>query len=228
MRRHLACVRVHAAPFAFSSSSALPRGISVSATSASTPPTESTPHPPATESANPTESGDTLRDTDAFRAGYNMGMLAVQLETLRMKMEDNKEVLKTQMASMRDTLRSNHEIVVRAHNDTRGLVMTQLQENLQKITMSLDHNRQRMEANEEAMKELSRQQYEALQKHTDDRLENIKDTIKAGVLIIVAMLAWLLVLAQQVASTNAHRGGNQQGFQNPTNLNGANAGKPKA
>lgn len=148
------------------------------------------------ESSNADEL-QTIRDTDAFRAGYNMGMLSVQLETLRMKLEDNKEVLKTQFASMRDTTRSNHEIVTRSQNDNRSLILNQLQENLQKISSALTHYQEKFEASEEAIKDLTRQQFEALQKHTDDRLENIKDTVKVGMMILIFLLAWIIVLLQQ-------------------------------
>ena len=161
-------------------------------------------------------------ELDPFRVGYNMGMLSVQLETLRMKLEDNKEVVKTQFASLRDTTRSNHDVLTHTLSDNRGIVLSQLQDNLDKISSRLDSTKAKVTATEDALKELARQHFEASQKHIDDRLENIKDTIKAGILVLAALLVWIIVLLS--TSSRGHHNQHSQSPTSPQQFSGSRSG----
>ena len=124
---------------------------------------------------------------DPFRVGYNMGMQNVQLETLRNKLDDNRELLKSQLTALREVSRSNHDSQRRLQGEYTKQLTSDIIDNNEKLVAKFEAFNQRLSSNEETMRELTRQQFESLQKHTDDRLENMKDTVKVGVALILIL-----------------------------------------
>eukprot|EP00388_Colpodella_angusta_P002862 GDKJ01010110.1.p1 GENE.GDKJ01010110.1~~GDKJ01010110.1.p1 ORF type:complete len:174 (+),score=10.48 GDKJ01010110.1:41-523(+) len=130
-----------------------------------------------------------------------MGMQNVQLETLRHKLDDNQELVKSHLASLRETTRANYDSLRRLHNEHHRLILDEIKENDEKLTTKFVSYGSTFTANEETMRDLIKQHFESLQKHVDDRLENIKDTIKICSLILIALnLVAIFVVSQQQAT----------------------------
>ena len=135
---------------------------------------------------------------DPFRIGYNMGMQNVHLEALRSKLDDNLELFKSHFYSLLETTKSNHEAVRRALSDSTKQSSVQLDDTLQKVGARIDTLERRFQASEEQMRALNTQKVEALQRHVDDRLENIKDTIKLVGIVLSFISLWALFLLNQM------------------------------
>ena len=138
---------------------------------------------------------------DPFRVGYNMGMQNVQLETLRIKMDDNRELLKSHLRSLQDTSKVNYESMQRLQEVHGKKTVAEIHEYHQMVLTRFEHLNERLLSNEESMREMHRQQFSSLQKHFDDRLENIKDTVKISGLILVALNILTLFFLQGGSKT---------------------------
>ncbi|CUG41598.1 transmembrane protein, putative, partial [Bodo saltans] len=143
------------------------------------------------------ESHNQQRQVDPFRIGYNMGMQNIHLETLRNKLDDNVELLKSHFNSLRETQRNGQETLRAMQVEYNKQTRKQFDDGVESLRERLDQLSQRINTNEEMVRELSRQQFESLQKHVDDRLENIKDTVKLSVGILFALNLWILFLVNQ-------------------------------
>lgn len=143
------------------------------------------------------ESHNQQRQVDPFRIGYNMGMQNIHLETLRNKLDDNLELLKSHFNSLREAQRNNHEALRAMQVEYNKQTRKQFDDGVEGLRERMEHVSQRMGANEDMLRELSKQQFESLQKHVDDRLENIKDTIKLSIGILFALNLWILFLVNQ-------------------------------
>jgi hypothetical protein len=129
-----------------------------------------------------------------FQIGFNMGVLRSELKTIQMKMEDDKEFIKTQFASNRDTARSNHTVVTQMLTENRTSLLQELNQIQETIAARVEAIQEQIKKSEDLLREAARQNHDAAQKHLDDRLENIKDTVKAGILVLGALLMWIIVL----------------------------------
>jgi chaperonin cofactor prefoldin len=151
------------------------------------------------------ESHNQQRQVDPFRIGYNMGMQNIHLETLRNKLDDNVELLKSHFNSLRETQRNSQDTLRAMQVEYNKQTRKQFDDGVDSLREKLDQLSQRMSTNEDMMRELSRQQFESLQKHVDDRLENIKDTVKLSVGILFALNLWILFLVNQSLAGAQHR-----------------------
>lgn len=197
------------------------------------PPTTATSRPRPEELAAKSVLGsDTTPDSDQidpFRVGYNMGMQNVQLETLRIKMDDNRELLKSHLRSLQDSSKSNHEGMQRLQEVHGKKTIAEIHEYHQMVLTKFDHLNEKMLSNEDTMRSMSRQQFSSLQKHFDDRLENIKDTVKISGLILVALNIMTLFFLQGGTGAGGGGGGQPQrrGQDQAAQEGGAAATQPK-
>lgn len=154
------------------------------------------------------ESQNQQRQVDPFRIGYNMGMQNVQLETLRTKLDDNLELLKSHFNSLREALRTNHDTVRSLQLEYNKQNQDQLDAGMVAIKEKMDQVSARVHTTEEAVREMTKQHFESLQKHVDDRLENIKDTVKISIALMIAINLWILFLVNQIAHSSPHSSNN--------------------
>mmetsp|Transcript_33413 Transcript_33413/g.38913 ORF Transcript_33413/g.38913 Transcript_33413/m.38913 type:complete len:256 (+) Transcript_33413:46-813(+) len=145
------------------------------------------------------ESLNQQRQVDPFRIGYNMGMQTVHLESLRSKLDDNLELLKSHFHSLRETLRTNHESLRTLQHEHNKQSRAQMEDAVEHLKERMDGFAVRLQANEDTLRELTKQQFGSLKSHVDDRLENIKDTIKLFVGLLLALNVWVLFLVNQIA-----------------------------
>lgn len=144
---------------------------------------------------------------DPFRVGYNMGMQNVQLETLRHKLDDNQELVKSHLTSLRETTRTNYDSLRRLHNEHHRLILDEIKDNDERLTAKFVAYGSTFAANEEQVRDASKLQLEAMQRHMDDRLENIKDTVKIGTFILIAInIGGLFYISQQLQQQNGGAG----------------------
>jgi len=163
---------------------------------------------PKTSKVDDETSAPTKDPVDPFRIGYNLGMQTVHLETLRSKLDDNLELLKSHFNGLREHTRTNYDAVRRAHEESTKLILDDQREVMEKIRAHLEGSEVRAQRSEETFRQLTWQQFESLQKHTDDRLENIKDTVKVLGVVLVALNVWILITLNYSTSryhdTGAH------------------------
>jgi uncharacterized membrane protein YccC len=145
-------------------------------------PVDTPPEPPA-RSQSP----------DIYHAGYSMGHVSAQIETLRSKLEDNRELLKSHFASVRETMRSTSDSAAHMQLEQKQVLQQQMTDSFNQLKQQIGHVESIAVDSREQQRQSSRQGMETLQKHFDDRLENMKDSIKLGVAVVTALLVWLLV-----------------------------------
>ena len=189
---------------------------SESSDAAEAAPAEVTLPPAVKQPAGPTGTTAAVSQTeqvDPFRIGYNMGMQNVHLETLRTKLDDNLELLKSHFHSLRESNKTNYDSVRRLHLEYNKQFTAELKDGIDKMFAKLSFVEGQLLRDRETMRELSKQQWESMQKHFDDRLENIKDTVKVTGLLLICLNAVILFMVnnqqQQQASTQQqqHNGG---------------------
>jgi len=136
---------------------------------------------------------------ETFHAGFSIGQVTAQMETLRNKLDDNKELLKSQMASLRESIRTNHEADVQMEGERQNALVGKLRENTRELKQSLDRMDSNVARTTDALKETHKHFHEAAQKHNDTRLENIKDTIRITAGILVALLVYIVLQLTHLA-----------------------------
>jgi hypothetical protein len=164
------------------------------------------------------------QQVDPFRIGYNMGTQNVHLETLRTKLDDNLELLKSHFHSLRESNKTNYDGMRRLHLEYNKQFTAELQDGTAKMFAKLEFVEGQLARDRETMREMSKQQWESMQKHFDDRLENIKDTVKVTGLLLVCINAVILFMVnnqQQLQYSRAgERGGHTTSYGEPHAMNG--------
>jgi hypothetical protein len=154
---------------------------------------------PATE-----DSGDAqpqakkATDMDAFRIGYNAGMVTAQLQNVTQRMDDNKEFLKQQFASLRETSRTHHEGFVQIAVEHKQHTLSHMEDKFNGVDKRLSAGAQRHQDLKDYITTLTTQKIETLTKHFESRHENIQDLFRIATAVVVLLLVWILAVVYRI------------------------------
>jgi hypothetical protein len=127
------------------------------------------------------------QSAESFQIGYNIGIQSVHMETLRTKLDDNLELFKSHFHSLREQSKTNFDGMRRLHLEYNKQFAAELEDGIHKLHAKLEAVEAQLAREQKSGSDLAKQQFDSLQKHFDDRMENIKDTVKVAVLVLACL-----------------------------------------